>query len=792
MEFLKVEDLSFSYQNENGENYQALSGVNFSIKQGEYVAITGTNGSGKSTLARLVCGLLPVQSGKISGTAYKDEDFFKTFTPGHFAQNAENSLADSTDFEGFCRVPSGMVMQDPKDQIVASILKRDTVFGAQNLHYQPEECEKRAEIALSLCGILDLAERQSGSLSGGQKQKLALAGILALSPSLLVLDEALSMIDPKGREEILQFADDWHAKGGTVLSISHNRQEVEKARRVIFLRSGKLEYDGETEAFLQTSDFFNTDYHLPNAENFENAAKARNTVLQFKNISFAYPGQQNIFTDFNLSIKQGSLCALMGQSGCGKSTLFEIACGLLQAAGGDVLAKSRPVLALQDCVNALFEEFAADDVAYGPRKQGLKGKALKNCVKNAMESAAIPFETFADKPIRTLSGGQKRKVALAGIIALNADIFLFDEPTAGLDPQSCSAVFKMFRILCAQGKTVVFSTHRSEEAAAADRKIVISNGSIIEDSFNFAAGSGSTGAAQNTAAKDYANAPDAQTEACAEIAEEKTSQNTGGENLTVQQPFEEAAILQNFSTSGMGFYCKKETPVHKLPPLAKWLIMLGFMTCNLVFKNLQVLSVICAFALLYACLAKFPAKKLIKSFFAVLPWLCFFFLFQLAFFPAAPSDTILWQKAFICVTNTKIELSLRTILHFLTALFCLSVFMYSADEPDILDGMNALLKPFSLFGLPVQHVSLGMSTIFRFVPLLMEEAASIIKPQLVRSSGDFKPAEKEKKAKKSGKKRKPGFLAKVKSLIPIFVPLIIRTLKRAETFAEALEARYYH
>ncbi len=781
MEFLKVEDLSFAYENENVENYKAVNNVSFEINEGEYVAITGTNGSGKSTLARLICGLLPVQGGKIYGTAYKDENFFKTFTISQYEGKAETGEKQkgtglSNEFEGFCHVPSGMVMQDPKDQIVASILKRDTVFGPQNLHYSPEECEKRAEMALDLCGILELAGRKSGSLSGGQKQKLALAGILALSPSLLVLDEALSMIDPKGREEILQFADSWHAKGGTVLSISHNRQEVEKAERVIFLRSGTLEFDGATEEFLQNNDFFKTDYHLPDGCFAEKTGQAEKsgadqtgeTVLQFKNISFAYPEQQKIFTDFSLSIKQGSLCALMGPSGCGKSTLFEIAAGLLQAENGEILAKSRPVLALQDCVNALFEEFAADDVAYGPRKQGLKGKALKNCVKNAMESAAIPFETFADKPIRTLSGGQKRKVALAGIIALNADIFLFDEPTAGLDPQSCSAVFKMFRLLCAQGKTVVFSTHRSEEAAAADRKIVIKNGNIMEDTCNFALPAVKNGG---------------------------TASNQTGSSLKIQQPFEEAAILQNFSTSGMGFYCKKETLAHKLPPLAKWLIMLGFMTCNLVLKNLQLLTVICGAALFYACLAKFPVKKLIKSFFAVLPWLCFFFLFQLAFFPADAGDTVLWQKAFVCVTSTKIELSLRTILHFLTALFCLSVFMYSADEPDILDGMNALLKPFALFGLPVQHVSLGMSTIFRFVPLLMEEAASIIKPQLVRSGGDFKPAEKEKKAKKaekSGKKRKPGFMAKVKSLIPIFVPLIIRTLKRAETFAEALEARYYH
>ena len=649
------------------------------------------------------------------------------------------------------------------------------------------------------------------------------------------------MIDPKGREEILQFAKNFNAKGGTVLSICHNFEEVKQAKRVLFLHNGKLEFDGETEEFLKSNEFFITDYHLPknkieNIENFKNLKvatqfekiekcenspqaedfnkpknienfprtetfkspafftspenfqnsedfkkpenlsqfnnkKNAETVLQFKNLCFAYQNQEKIFNNFNLSIKKGTLCAIMGVSGCGKSTLFEIASGLLKATSGEVLAKSRPVLALQDCVNALFEEFVADDVAYGPRKQGLKGKALKECVKNAMQSATIPFEEFADKPIRTLSGGQKRKVALAGIIALNADIFLFDEPTAGLDPKSCSAIFKMFRTLCEQGKTVIFSTHRTEEANAADRKIVINNGIIIEDNCNFFDFGGKTGG-------DFEVLPE-------------------NENLKIQQAFEEVSILENFSTSGMGFYCKKNTIVHKLPPLAKWLIMLCFMVCNLVFKNLQVLSIICSITLVYALLARFPIKRLVKSFFAVLPWLAVFFIFQILFFPASTGDTILFQKGFVVLTASKIELSLRTILHFLTALFCLSVFMFSSDEPDILDGMNSLLKPLAVFGVPIQHVSLGMSVIFRFFPLLMEEACSIIKAQLVRSGGNFKLVEKCKngKVKNSadfGKKKRVRFLAKIKSLIPIFVPLIIRTLKRAETFSEALEARYYN
>ena len=147
MEFLKVEKLSFFYSNENGEKHQALSNISFCIKKGEYVAITGTNGSGKSTLARLIAGLLPLENGKIFGTAYKTEDFFKNFNISNFkscqtslpAQNAQKNTKNTKNTEAifdileiFYKVPSGMVMQDPKDQIIASILKRDTLFGVQN------------------------------------------------------------------------------------------------------------------------------------------------------------------------------------------------------------------------------------------------------------------------------------------------------------------------------------------------------------------------------------------------------------------------------------------------------------------------------------------------------------------------------------------------------------------------------------------------------------------------------------------------------------------------------------
>ena len=158
----------------------------------------------------------------------------------------------------------------------------------------------------------------------------------------------------------------------------------------------------------------------------------------------------------------------MGPSGCGKSTLLEIAAGLLTPQKGSVSSIGRPLLALQDSDHGLFEEFAADEVAFGPRNQGFSGKDLIARVERAMEMVGLPREQFGERQTYSLSGGEKRKLSLSSIIAMEGDIILFDEPTAGLDAKSRKNIIEMLQKLVADGKTVLFTTHREEEAFASD------------------------------------------------------------------------------------------------------------------------------------------------------------------------------------------------------------------------------------------------------------------------------------------------------------------------------------
>ena len=731
---IQAENLSYVYED---NNLEAVKNVSFAVSRGSYVAILGLNGSGKSTLARLLCGIYQPSSGNV-----------KIFSES--------------------KAPVGIVFQSPKNQIIASIVKTDTSFGPENLGFSATETENIVLSSLKAVSLEEKIEDFTANLSLGQTQKLALAGILALNPDLLILDESVSMIDPVSRKEILDFLDELNAQGKTIIHITHDLEEAERANRILVMEDGILIRDenalDKTDSFIKShfcideSDAgsltiaFQSDseevasqvgssataLHTVLASSEKSAAEAstQETSLFLKNITFAYPGQNPLYKDFSLSFKKGSLTAIMGKSGGGKSTLFEIASGLLEPQSGEVLATERPVLALQEAESALFENFAADDVAFGPINKGLAGKRLKEKVVSSMELTGLEYSVFGNRSTQALSGGEKRRLSLAGIIALDSPVIIFDEPTAGLDPKGRKQIFETLRKLSNQGKTVIFSTHREEEAKIADRQIKIENGKILFDSE-------------------------------VDISEKSENQSENSEKLTKFETLEGASLLKKLNGLSMGLYEKKDSVIHKLPPVAKYLVFLGFFLTSIFLKTIPLSLVNLGIALLYAALAKMPFKKPLKSFFGLLPWVLFFLLIQFFFFPINQGDTILLHFGIIKITVEKILISVKSILHLATAIFMIFGFMYSADEKDILEGFKKLI--------PSKSASLILVMIFRFIPLLADEASLIIKVQLIRGGlGETK-----------------GFFNRVQKLLPLFVPLINRTLERSSNMADALTARYF-
>ena len=219
---IQAENLSYVYR-EN--NLEAVKNVSFAVSRGSYVAILGLNGSGKSTLARLLCGIYQPSSGNV-----------KIFSES--------------------KAPVGIVFQSPKNQIIASIVKTDTGFGPNNLGFSAIETEEIILSSLKTVSLEEKIEDFTANLSLGQTQKLALAGILALNPDLLILDESVSMIDPVSRKEILDFLDRENQKGKTIIHITHDLDEAERANRILVMENGVLIRDenslDKTDSFIKS------------------------------------------------------------------------------------------------------------------------------------------------------------------------------------------------------------------------------------------------------------------------------------------------------------------------------------------------------------------------------------------------------------------------------------------------------------------------------------------------------------------------------------------------------------
>jgi energy-coupling factor transport system ATP-binding protein len=708
MKLLEVRNISFSYP---GRKTEALKNVSFSLERGGYTAILGANGSGKSTLARIVCGFLEIQ---------------------HGAVNVEK---DSL---------TGIVFQSPKEQIVCSVVKRDTAFGPQNLSVGPDEVELRTIESLAATGLLDRIDSRTTALSLGQTQKLAFSGILALHPDLLVLDEVTAMLDPDSRQELLFFIDEWNKRGHAVLHITHSYDEALRAGNVIVLDDGKIVFSGSGHEFALDTELVGKIFGgpLPEAE-VQPDKRSGSAAFCAENIYFSY-GDREVLRGASFELAAGSLTAVTGPSGCGKSTLLEVGAGLLQNSAGKIRAISRPALARQDSAAALFERFAADDVAFGPRNRGIRGRELISSVKKAMDMVSLPFDEFADRQTFLLSGGEQRKLSLAGIIAMNPAVMFFDEPTAGLDPAGQKKVMLTLKELCRQGKTVVFTTHRKAEASFADRELIMREGKVFASDNRTAA----------------------------------VRSREQSEILPEFKPYEGAALLTSLRRIGteLGAADNSKTGfIGKFHPVIKYLLFFCLFIPSLAAKPAAVSTAVFLVTLLYAAAARYPAKRLAVSLLKVLPWLVFFCIFQIVFFPAKPGEKIYIPYRFFLLTPSKIMLCIETVLHTAAAFACISAFVYSTPEHEVIDGFSGLLKPLSWCRIPVRSAVVILEIIFRFIPLLIDEASSIIKTQLVR--GGLGAAQ--------------NMRAKIKVLLPLFVPLMIQTIKRSESLADALTARYF-
>lgn len=479
----------------------ALDDVTLEVPRGQRVCVLGANGSGKSTLASVICGLLAPDEGDVELVGERV---------------CEDGAPDLVAYRR-ARRGLGLVFQNPDDQIVTSVVADDVAFGPENLGLPRDEIRRRVDRELARVALTDYARADPSRMSGGQRQRVCIAGALAMEPQVLVLDEPSSLLDVRGREAIMRVMGRLAAAGATLVHVTHFMDEALEADRVIVMRAGRIVLDGTpSEVFCggNAGLIDELGLELPFDLRLLRARRAlaggtgvkheqqallsknsapRDQFCRVSGVSYSYTPRHAALADVSFQVLEGETCAVVGQTGSGKSTLLRLLCGLeapdsgsVEVAGATTATKRgrrdvrRAVgYVMQHPERQLFAQTVESDVAFGPRNMGLPADEVARRVDHALGLVGLaakkglsPFE---------LSGGQKRLAAIAGVLAMQPKLLVLDEPTAGLDPRGRAGLRRLLAELRAHGVTIVQVTHSMEDAARADRVVVLDESRVIAD-----------------------------------------------------------------------------------------------------------------------------------------------------------------------------------------------------------------------------------------------------------------------------------------------------------------------
>ncbi len=551
MKIIDALHLAFDYvrTDENGqavEKTKALDDVSIEIEEGSFVCVLGHNGSGKSTLAKLLNGLSLPSEGTvlISGKDTKDAEKLWEI-----------------------RKETGMVFQNPDNQIVASVVEEDVGFGPENIGVPTEEIWQRVEDALQAVQMTAYRLKSPNRLSGGQKQRVAIAGTMAMLPRCIVLDEPTAMLDPSGRAEVIRTVRQLNReKKVTIVLITHYMEETVDADRIIVMDRGKIVMDGTPrqvftdveglkkirmdvpevtelawklkQAGMPLPDGVLTRQELvelltkllPQQAEFEpdfvkdepQHLEITDPILRVEKLSHIYQQgtamESYALRDLNFEVQRGIVTAIIGHTGSGKSTLTQHLNGLLRGSEGDILYRFRdrlPSKAQQDNAGGpdaadtaaaaadcgfvsiysdgfdmkglrfkvglvfqypeyqLFEVDVITDVMFGPKNQGLSEEAARSRAEQALRQVGLSEDNWKKSPFE-LSGGQKRRVAIAGVLAMEPEILILDEPTAGLDPAGRDDLFRQIQAMHEEaGMTILLVSHSMDDVARYAKDILV-------------------------------------------------------------------------------------------------------------------------------------------------------------------------------------------------------------------------------------------------------------------------------------------------------------------------------
>ena len=551
---IECRGVSFSYDGAA----RALDGVDLNIEDGEFFCILGGNGSGKSTFAKHLNALLQPDAGtvRVNGMDASDPELVYDI-----------------------RSTAGMVFQNPDDQLVATLVEDDVAFGPENLGVESAQIAQRVRDVLKAVGLVGFERHETHALSGGQKQRVALAGVLAMKPRVLILDEASSMLDPRGRKGLMKACRALHDRGMTIVMITHFMEEAAEADRVAVFRAGRVAMLGTPDEILTRADELEqlnldmpascclgsalrakgvpvcaqvreadmvTEISRVYAEQDGADAVARplplrsdaagdsaaidepdasDPVIELSHVSYSYslsarerrrwhkrsavegasnkqalwgndPSSPWALRDVSLTVRRGEFLGLAGHTGSGKSTLVQHLNGLIRPQEGAVQAlgldlsnkkdaaavKAKVGVVFQYPERQLFAETVVQDVAFGPHNLGLSQDEVARRVESSLARVGLDLATVGDKSPFELSGGQQRRVAFAGVLAMEPEVLVLDEPMAGLDPAARRDFLRLIDRFHREGLTVVMVSHSMDDLAnCCDRIVVMNEGAVFAE-----------------------------------------------------------------------------------------------------------------------------------------------------------------------------------------------------------------------------------------------------------------------------------------------------------------------
>ena len=446
---LAVNNLSFWYTT---ARTSTIDRADLKIQDNEIVAIVGPNGSGKTTLGYCLCGIIPhLIKGKMEGDVAVDG----RNTKDHPLKDIIRDI--------------GVIFQDPDAQFVTLRVREEIAFGLENIDLPQKEIDARLDSVVDRFGLSDLLDRAPQDLSMGQKQKVALASVMAMRPKILLLDEPASTLDPRGQRKFLDAIREMK-DGLTIIMLTHNFDYVRSiADRVIVIHDKTVKFDGAPD-LLTRKDVLRLFGVNDGQRNKSNAAPREDALIRIEGLSYKYSRSHKLsLDDVSFAVNKGEVLGIVGPNGSGKSTLLFLMHGLLKPFRGRVLIDGRdvskidfPELAVRQGIlfqnpnHQIFNPTIKEELSFGLKNLGLGEEEIETRIRQV--SDFLNFEDLSRDP-HSLSYGQRKLLSLATVLAMNPEVILLDEPELGMDIGFMDKFEKRLLELNRSGKSFVVASH---------------------------------------------------------------------------------------------------------------------------------------------------------------------------------------------------------------------------------------------------------------------------------------------------------------------------------------------